>query len=216
MWSVDAWVMARPARAFAALAAARPGDGWWVGARRPLMLAVACGCLMSLCTTGTLTARLVGPATVYWAFLPLVELLALLVLIAGRRQRPVLPWAIDTFFAGHAPWTLLLLGIAATWAFLPPQRAWELLTSVWVWTALAVVAWSARIDFCYFRSMLGASRWGALRDVVICRALVWTAVLVVFAWPSLNGDGAREVWTELTAPMPTASSVPQRPAGPAP
>jgi hypothetical protein len=171
---------------------------------------------MSLFTTGTLTARLVGPTTVYWAFLPFVELLALLVLIGRRGRPPSLPQAIDTFFAGHAPWTLLLVGIAATWAFLPPQRAWELLTTLWVWTALLAVVWSARIDFCYFRTYLGASRRGALRDVLLWRALVWTAVLVVFAWPSLDAASVRVVWTELTAPRPAASSIPPGPETPGP
>jgi len=214
MWSVDARVMARPARTFGALAvgpvSTRDG-GWWVGARRPLALAVICGCVMSLASTGTLTVRLVGPATVYWAFLPLVELLAFLALVAPRRRRPALPRTIDAFFAGHGPWTLLLLGVASSWAFLPPQRAWELLITVWAWAALPVIVWSARIDFCFYRSMLGASRWSALRDLLVWRLLVWTAVLMVFAWPSLGLDTVREVWHELTAPTPTLSSVPPGP-----
>jgi hypothetical protein len=41
--------------------------------------------------------------------------------------------------------------------------------------------WSAYIDFWFFRTVLRASRAGAVRDVVVNRLLTWTAVFLIFA-----------------------------------
>lgn len=196
-WSIDAWVLFRPASAFQFLVDRGDGAGAWTACRRPLFVAVVLGCTVSLLTSGTLTVRLVVSATIYWASMPIVEALALSIVTWRRQGRLSRPATVDAFFAGHAPWTLLLIGLAGTLASVPPALGWMLLLEVWVWTAVVVVGWSAYIDFCFFRRVLGASPAAAVRDVVLNRALVWTAVFAIFAFPSMNRASIGEAIAEI-------------------
>jgi hypothetical protein len=66
--------------------------------------------------TGSVTARLVLPATVYWSFVPLVQIAGLAVVFRKRLDAAT----IDAYFAGHGPW---LLWLAAFAAFLSLMRA---------------------------------------------------------------------------------------------
>lgn len=185
--SLDAWIMWSPSRAFQYVASQPLDDGGiWVAARRPLFLAFVLGCGVSLLASGTLTLRLAGPATVSWAFVPGVEALTLSAMAWRRQRRASLPATIDAFFAGHGPWILFLIGLAATIAFLPPSLGWKLMTTVWLWGLALVIVWSACIDFCFFRCVWGAGRAAAVRDVVVHRLATWTAVFAMLAVPALT------------------------------
>jgi hypothetical protein len=191
--------MVRPSATFGSAAGAAARVDWWTAWRRPIFVAFVLGCMVSLLTSGTLTLRLVASATSYWAAVPAIEVLAFAVVMAiGRHRRRVpLPAAIDLFFAGHGPWTLLLLGLGASLSFLPPNLGWMLLLRLWVWATLAILAWSAYIDFCFFRNGLGQSSPAAVRDVLLLRVLTWTAIVALFAWPSMSGDGVAETVSEI-------------------
>jgi hypothetical protein len=161
------------------------------------MIAVLMGCVVSLTTSGLLTLRHLATATVYWASVPAVEMLACAALLWRRRRRVSMASAIDVFFAGHSTWTLMLIGLAVTLSFLPPHTGWLLLLRVWVWVALAVLAWSAYVDYCFFRYHVGSSRAAALGEVAVNRALVWPAVLAIFALPSMTPSGLSDVVAEI-------------------
>jgi hypothetical protein len=196
VWSLDARVMVSPSSTFRSIANdadRRVVDGRaWTACRRPLFVTLVLASIVSLLASGTLTLRLVASASIYWASIPIVETLALLVVVRRRVNRPSIPATIDLFFAGHAPWTLLLLAIASSLVFLPPDVGWTLLVRWWVWVMLAVIAWSAYIDFCFFRSIVGASRATAVRDVIVLRLLTWTAIVAIFAAPSMTSAGLVE------------------------
>jgi hypothetical protein len=104
---------------------------------------------------------------------PIVEVAAVTLVTTGRR--PGAGWArlVDAHFAGHAPWTLLLVAIAGSTASFPPPTAWALVTGVLLWSLFGVLAWSAWIDFSFYRCAIGASRGAAWRDVIVQRAIVW-------------------------------------------
>lgn len=162
--------------------------------RRPLFLAVVFGCVLSVTATGTVTLRVAGPAAVYWSFVPLVEVLALMALILHRRPRVPLPLAIDAFFAGHGPWILFLVAFSTLLSFMPLSLWWALLTGPALWATAFVMLWSAYIDFCFFRVLLAESRVAAVRDVVVNRVLTWTVVFVVLGVPALTPRGiAKEI-----------------------
>ena len=107
MLSPDVWVALNPTVAYPQLAQAPVSGSAWLAWRRPLLTAFILGCGVSLITSGRLTLRLVGPATIYWSFVPLLEIapLAALPLAAlWRRRQPVsFPRAIDLCFTGHGP-----------------------------------------------------------------------------------------------------------------
>jgi hypothetical protein len=184
--SPDVWVMARPGPAFAALAGrASPGSAW-SAFRRPLLVAVVLGCVTSLITFPGITLRLAGPATLSWSFVPLAEVLGLAVACAGEGRRLPFGRKVDLFFMGYLPWLLWLTGIAITFSFLSTARAFALLDSVWLdWAGPIVIAWSAWIDFCFFRSAAGHSRGGALGRLVLQRAISWSLIILIFSGGAL-------------------------------
>ncbi|HEV2446696.1 MAG TPA: hypothetical protein VGS58_12265 [Candidatus Sulfopaludibacter sp.] len=156
----------------------------WVGLRRPLLVALVLGCAVSLMTSGRLTLRLAGPAAVYWSFVPLCEIASLAV-VAGRRGTPFAR-TIDRYFEGHAAWLLWATAFVAVWAFVPAPAVygWRWRTLWWYGSAAAVFAWSAYVDFGFFRRVLGRSAGRAARDLAIQRALSWAAGLAIFVAPA--------------------------------
>jgi hypothetical protein len=200
-WSLDAWAMCRPDRAFRYIASQKTGRGLWLALRRPLFVAFILGCGISLMTTGVLTLRLLISVTAYWTFVPAVEALGLIAVL--RKPSGNASWAatIDRFFVGHGTWTLFMTVLAASLAFLPPQTAWRLLTTMWLVVLVVVLAWSGYVDFCFFRWVTGASRASATRRLLVHRLLTWTAIFIVFAVPNLSpvalGEELREAFVEI-------------------
>jgi hypothetical protein len=129
--------------------------------------------------------------------LPIVEALTLWMVMWRRPANVSIPAGIDAFFAGYAPWTLLLIGLAATWAFVHPSVGWTLTLRIWVWIAVVVIAWSAYIDFCFFRYLVGSTRAAAVRQVVVHRLPSWMAIFAIFAFPSMTRWGLAEVVEEV-------------------
>lgn len=173
--------MVAPRRAFEYLASQPHPGGVWIAVRRPLLVAVALGSMVSMLASGALTARIVLSATTYWTFVPIAEALALLVVAGRRLERGSRSAAIDTFFAGHGPWTLFMIAVTGVLTFVSPALWWTLLTGALIVGMAIVMLWSASIDFWFFRTALSASRAGAIRDVLVHRLLTWTAVFAVFA-----------------------------------
>jgi len=180
--SPEAWVMIQPRSAFAALARQPAHGGMWLAIRRPLFLAFLIGCTISLVTSPGLTLRLAGGATVCWSFVPIAGIAALIAV--RRRNRDGLPLArtIDLYFTGQGPSALWLIGLSAIWSFLPPARAFAFSTPFWLYGAASVaIVWSAWIDFCFFRLVLGRG-WGGL---LLQRLISWSLVILIFGAPSI-------------------------------
>src|SRR5215472_2186395 len=150
----------------------------WIAVRRPLLVAFVLGCSVSLMTSGRVTLRLAGPATVHWSFVPLAGIAGLAV-VSGRRLRAE---TIDHFFHGYLPWMLWIIAFAALWAFVPAPIAFARTGYPWVWEGLALIAlvWSSRTDFHFFQRILGRSRRGAMRDLLVHRLVSWPIALAIF------------------------------------
>ncbi len=183
--SFDARVLLRPAHSFRERSVESPLSVR-SALRRPLFLALLLGCVTSLVATGVLTLRIALPASVYWGIVPAIELGALLLVLRRVSRRINVPRAVDTFFAGHGAWTLFLLWLAAAISFRPPEQIWGLITGWALVLLVAVLAWSAYIDFCFFCHAIGRSRATALRDVVVTRLITWSLVFGIFAVPNLS------------------------------
>ncbi|HKE01059.1 MAG TPA: hypothetical protein VKE69_08620 [Planctomycetota bacterium] len=194
-WSRDAWVLVRPAAAFRFIAANPAiGSPLRLLCGRPAFVAFVLGCVVSLAATGTLTARLVFPAPLYWAVVPLVEIAALAVALPRRSARISFPGAVDAFFTGHAAWTLCLVGLVTSLALVAPTLWWTLMTRVGVPGLLLVLLWSLYTDFCFFRFVIGSSPRAAAWAVALHRAVSWAVVALIFAIPALSPAGiAREI-----------------------
>ena len=147
--------------------------------RRPLLVAAVIGVSLSIAATGRATPVLVAGTTISWSYVVLLQLAVAMLLVAPRARRTVgLARALDLFFAGHAPWSLLVLA-TAVWGTLPVGRP------LWPLAVLAAVPiiLTPRIVAAFFREVLGASAREARRLTVVQQAITW-ALFVAIVWVS--------------------------------
>jgi hypothetical protein len=131
--SPEAALLARPATAWPQIAKLPPSRHCLA---RPLFALFVYGCAMSLAATGRVTARIVAPAMVYACFAPLLQMAALVAV--GRSKLPFRR-AVDLFFAGHAPVSLLWLAFGTAWTFVPPATMYDRF-EIWNAALLAALA----------------------------------------------------------------------------
>ncbi len=147
--------------------------------RGPLRLLLFLGAAVSLIASGTLNLRLLVDGAISFAFVPAIQLAAL-ALVWNIAPRPSSGFAavVDRFFAGHTPWLVWLVVVAAVCAVVPPRDL-----SPWMWPLvfgnILPIAWSIWIDFHFFRNAAQPSR-GALRDLFLHRAIAWPLTLLYF------------------------------------
>jgi hypothetical protein len=180
--------MVSPRTAFHYLAQHHDSTGAWTLLRRPLFLAFLIGCTLSLGTSGVLTARLVFSTATSWSFVPLFEIASLLIVCWPKRRTVPLSRAVDLFFAGHGPWIVVLPVLAAITSWISPMQANLFFRFLWNWKGFlvsgAVAAWSAYIDFHFFRIALELPTRHAARTLVLQRAIAWTCgIAYLFAFP---------------------------------
>jgi hypothetical protein len=157
-------------------------DGTWMALRRPMLVALVIGCVVSLLDARVLTARLAIPAAFWWTYVPLLEILGLFAASPAARRSGSWQRTIDLFFTGHGPWLLWMVALAAGFAFIPTVRifSWVPHVRIALDSAVVIVAWSAYIDYQFFRRVLKQSAWRAGRDLLVQRAISWTLGLTIF------------------------------------
>ena len=180
VWSPDARVILRPSETYRELAQ-RPGkSGKSIFLRRPLFLVVFFACMVSLMASQRLTLRLMVTGVVNMSFIPLVEIAGLRAV--WRRERHVaFSRAVDLFFMSHGPWILWLSAFASVWAFASPDHAFFWTAPRYIWPSfLLAIAWSAWIDYGFFRQVFQRSRTQAAFDLLVQRAISWTLGILIF------------------------------------
>ena len=180
--SSDLAVALAPASAWPRVARI-PSTHRWLA--RPLFALFLYGCAASLLMSGRVTLRLVPAAMLQAIYVPLLQMAALAVVCRGTLP---LRRAVDLFYAGHAPVSLLLLAFASAWGFAPSGEAYGQM-ALWFWAMVLALAWSAYVDYHFFRSVAGRGAGGAVRAVLLHRLLWWIPALAIFV-----GPGA---WQEL-------------------
>lgn len=186
-WSLDARALVRPARTFKALAAShRAGDSqstFWTAARRPLFLTLVLACVVSLVGTSVASVRLIAPTAIYWSFVPVIEILALAVVVWRRSRSGSFASLVDTFFVGHGVWTLFILVAGAAFAVASPMHWWFLITGPAIAGLLFVSAWSAYVDVCFFKYVCDSRLAGAIGSAALHRVIAWMLIFWIFAVP---------------------------------
>jgi hypothetical protein len=171
--------------------------------RRPLFLTLVMASVAAMLTSGAVPVRLVFSVSLYWCFVPIVEVIALLLVTASRQEAAgARSTTIDVYFMGHAAWTLALLAIGLTLSSAPASTIWPMVTTVVPAILAGVIAWSAYVDYWFFRTVLNAPSRRAIRDTAMVRLITWPIVFIVFALPALTpwelvaeiGDALREIF----------------------
>ncbi|MEO6237717.1 MAG: hypothetical protein ABIQ52_12010 [Vicinamibacterales bacterium] len=170
-------LMISPRRTYAALAQAPRSTPILVSLRRPALAALVLGVSLAMAATGRVTPALVLSTTLCWSFAVAIQAAVALVLIAGPARKTVgVPRAFDLFFAGHAPWSLWLLAVAA-WA---PSQLGRPLTPILV-AAIVPLALTVRIVSAFFVEVLELDRRDALLRTGIHQLAIWGVLSVLFA-----------------------------------
>lgn len=177
-WSPEIQVLWRPGRSFSRLLLESPDRAGSV-LKRPLLFTFVLGCAISLLVSGRLSVRLVADGIVSFAFVPIIQIGALAAVSRSREAPVSFSRAVDAFFVGNSPWLVWLIGLGglASFANVDTLGAWTEPAAV---LSAIPFAWAGYIDFHFFEKVMKRSGFGALRDLVLQRALAWTAGLVVF------------------------------------
>jgi hypothetical protein len=192
MVSAEASVMRQPSATYARLAQHVDARGLWLALRRPLFSVFLFGAVLSLAVTGRLTARLIAGGAVGWSFIPLFEVASFAVVRSRAGRRASFSRDLDVFLAGNGPWLVSLIAFGSIAAFVTPLAAYALsgtrMGDVCVSLAAGAIAvWCGYIDYCFFRVFLERPPRSAVVDLVLQRAICWTAVAVYFGgyagWP---------------------------------
>jgi len=161
----------------------------WLFWRRPLLVTLLLGCAISLMTAGSLELRLVVSAGLTWTFVPLLEITSLALVWSWHRPPVALARSVDLFFTGNAPWSLWLIGSGLFWATFPQLVPFRPVAYCWFGSAAVVIAWSAWLDFCFWRIAMKRKLPDAIRDLVLQRVLAWAPGVLIF--------GAASLWVDL-------------------
>jgi hypothetical protein len=148
---------------------------WW--AHELLILLFLLSCTVSALASGRLTARLIVDGAVSFAFVPIVEIASFAFVYRVLKTQLTFERVATLFLVGNAPWFAWLVSVAAASAFVRPAY-WP---PWWLPATMCPVAlWSAYIDFCFFTEVLHRSPFGAVRDLIVFRAIAWTAATIYF------------------------------------
>jgi hypothetical protein len=132
------------------------------------------------------TVGLVAATAIAWSFIVAIQLVVGVLVIGSVPSRRIGLWhALDLWFAGHLPYSLWLLAVAALMANVPGSL--ELIIVL----AVAPSLWTAAIVAAFCRIVLGCSRGGARRRAAIHFVAVWAIGLEYVA---LSAGG----WFQIT------------------
>ena len=188
IWAAEARVLVRPFRAYGLLRASNVDAGasdLVIALRRPFAWLLSMGAFVSLSGAGRLVFfhQLFGMAA--WIFVPLLQMLWLMIALSAVSKRDRGPRSIDLFFAGEAHWFLLLFLLTGVCLFLPDAwRAfqWLFQTQILPIAVLLACIWSVVVTFAFFRSGLAWTRaqsfkglgiyYGGFASTIVCYYLL--------------------------------------------
>jgi len=168
--------MISPRETYARLARASSRGTLLTAFRRPLLVAIVLGVSMAKAATGHVTPALVASTTLCWSFVIVLQAAIGLGLMAGAARRTVgSARSLDLYFAGHAPWSLWILAVAA-WSPSPLGRPiWPLLIAGFVPLFL-----TARTTNAFFREVLGLDPRHAVMRTVAQQAITWGCLVILY------------------------------------
>ena len=167
-WTDDAKVCVRPLSTYRELATRE------VSLREalagPLQLSFAVACFVSWTTAGRLLIDHLIFGQLSWAFLPVIQIVALsLVALMWRLDKPW-PQLVSMYFRGHMPW-LIVIGLMSLLCLIPagtwPAYRFLLTTDLLPLIFGITIAWCVALSVAFFRAGVGLS-WVRSLAVALC------------------------------------------------
>lgn len=192
LFSIDLSIALSPDQTFERLVAnTGPAPGRSLIARLCLIL-LTIAIVVPVTAVQRVTASLVAVAAMSWSFVVVTQVaVAVGVIVSSRERRIDLLQALDLWFAGHLPYSLWMLGVAA----LAENSHLIHLTFLGA-TALVPSAWTAWIVAAFCRRALGNSPPTARRRAAAHQAIIWAtglgyAALTTGGWYQVTGSVSR-------------------------
>ena len=186
--STEVQIAISPGSTYRALAADDEHVSAWRMLRRPLVVALVIGIAVPIMAVQRVTLGLLVSSTISFGFMVAIQMAvgaALIATVPSKRLSMVR--ALDLWFAGHAPYSIWLLTVAAVFAASP----WASLDGLIVLAAVPAV-WTAFIVSAYCRNVLGTSRAGGRWRAALHFVVIWT---IAFELIALSAGG----WFQITA-----------------
>lgn len=177
MFSNELQIALAPDATFTRLLDVEAQVTWWQVLARPAMVILVIGIAVPIMSVQRVTLALVATSALSWSFVLAIQLLAGAAVIASApaRRAGVLR-ALDLWFAGHLPYSLWLL-IVAAWGGL----TWASLVFL-VLTAVVPAVWTTIIVSAFCRTVLNATPSGARWRAVAHLMVVGAITLNFIAW----------------------------------
>jgi hypothetical protein len=178
-WSAEARALLRPRETYRELASSGDEHGGSI-VRKPAIMVFVLGCVVSALASGRFHFWLILDGALSFAFVPIIDVIAFAVVSrVGERRRMPFARAVDLYFVGFAPWLVWLTILAAIGGILSPRAV-----GPWFMPAVSAMVfptmWAARLDFLFFRDVMQRSTRGAVRDLVLQRAMSWSGTFGYF------------------------------------
>ena len=146
--------------------------------RKPLLFLLVLACAASLAASGRFSLRLLFDTSIALAALPIIQVIAFSVVYWTGRRPVGFASAVDDYFDGLWPWFFALTLLASFAAMASPALAARWFSRVGTLGAVGAVIASIGVDWRYFHQSLGRGARRAVADVVIQRAIGWSATFV--------------------------------------
>jgi hypothetical protein len=157
--------------------------------RKPLLFLFVLAVGASLMGGGRLSLRLLVDTATALAPVPIFQVLALAIVFWTGRRRVSFGPAVEAFFDGSAPWCAAIAVVGLYGAFASPVLASRWLIRLAITAFVAAIVMSIRLDFLFFRDVLGRTRGRAISDLIVQRVVAWSGTLtcvLLMSFPKLS------------------------------
>jgi len=180
--STEVQIALAPNTTYRTLVADNEAVGVWRMLRRPLVVLLVNATAVPIMAVQRITVALFAWSIASFGFVVLIQMLVGAGIIASARSRRAsMAQSLDLWFAGHVPYSLCLLIVAAVFASTPYASLDGLV-------ALAAIpaAWTAVIVAAFCRHVMGTSRAGARWRATAHFVVTWA---IAFELVALSAGG---------------------------
>ena len=193
-FSAEVQIALSPDSTYRALVADDEHVAAWRMLRRPLIVLIVIATAVPIMAVQRITLGLLDSSIMSFGFVVLIQMVVGAAFIASARsRRAALPRALDLWFAGHVPYSLWLLTVAAAFSVAP----WGSLDLLFALAAIPA-AWTAVVVAAFCRHVLGSSRAGARWRATVHFLGMWA---IAFELVALSAGGWFQITRALTAPF---------------
>ena len=165
--------------------------------RKPLLFLLVLACTASLAASGRFSLRLLFDTSIALGVVPLIQLVAFAIVFWTGRRPMGFRFAVDTYFDGLWPWFAALSILGVFGAVASPMVAAEWVSRLGAICMTMALVLSMRVDWLYSREVLGRASPRAVADVVLQRAVAWSATIVYFLITALPKAGS--IWPDVAS-----------------